>query len=133
MTIAVFQELLEREELTLSSLGSEESGRVGRSTDLSLEHEVDRHRRLDLVAGGRVADVVLLDKLTHTLTGEVIKHGKSVLVLLADGIVEFDGTLGGLCLLLLLLGVLFLLLDLLTTSLLVGLETSLEHVADQVV
>ena len=133
LAVVVLEQVLERKELALGGLGAQESGLLAGGTDLSLEHEVDGNRRLDLVAGDRAADVVLLDKDAHVLTSVVVKSGQKEFVLLANLVVELDSTLGSLLGLLLLLGVVNGLLNLLATGLLVGLQASLEHILDQVI
>lgn len=133
LTIAVFQQLLERQKLSLGSLWSEESWCVAGGTDLCLEHEVHGDWRLDLVASGRVADVVLLNELTHSISGKVVENGKNVLVLVADLVVELNSSLGSLGCLLLLLGVIFLFFCLLAACLPVASEASLKNILDQMI
>lgn len=133
LAITELKELLEREELTLSGFWAEESRGVASGTDLGLEHEIDRDWGLNFVVGGWVADVVLLDQLAHGITSEVVEDGKNVDVLITNCVVQFDGGFGKLGSLLLLLGVFFTSLNLLSTSLLVRIKTGLQNILDKMV
>lgn len=132
--VVAVQQLVEVEELTLGSLGSQEALELTGGANGSLEHEVELHGLLKRAAGDGVDNVVLLHDLAKLGAGKAVNLGKDGLKLLLDGVVELDGN-NLLDLLLSLLGGLVLLDNLLldASGLLVSLETGLEHLLDQMV
>ncbi|KAH3663851.1 hypothetical protein OGAPHI_005254 [Ogataea philodendri] len=128
------QQLGKVQKLALGGLWTQVTLQLARWTDGGLKHQVERHWLLQWLAGSRVANVVLDHDVTEFRARITIDLGQNRLVLLHNRVLELDRLdLLDLLLSLLFLVVLLNFLDLLTTGLLISLESGLQHLLDQMV